>query len=77
MAKSIHAIFSALEAWAEVDQDATRAFVVVRPDEAHRFRYPGFIAMLLPHLDDGIFFQHAGRTAALRDRLANALLCVE
>ena len=69
MAKSIHAVFSAVEAWAEVDLDQTRAFVVVRPEEAHLFGYPGFIAQRLPHLDDGIFFAHAGRSATLRSRL--------
>lgn len=77
MAKSIHPIFSAIEAWAEVDQDSTRTFVVVQPDEAHLFGYPGFIAMRLPRLDDGVFFQHAGRAADLRARLANAPFYVE
>jgi hypothetical protein len=72
MAKSIHPVLTANEAWAEVDQDQTRAFVVVRPEEAHLFGYPGFIAMRLPHLDDGIFFRHPGRSCELRDRLANA-----
>ena len=73
MAKSIHAVLSAREAWVEVDQDQTRAFVVVRPEEAHLFGYPGFIAMRLPHLDDGIFFRHARRSSELQERLANAL----
>jgi len=77
LAKSIHPIFSAAEAWAEVDQDSTRAFVVVQPDEAHLFGYPGFVAMRLPRLDDGVFFQHAGRSAALRDRLATSPFYVE
>jgi hypothetical protein len=74
MAKSIHPVLTANEAWAEVDQDPTRAFVVVRPEEAHRFGYPGFIAMRLPHLDDGVFFRHAGRSWELKERLANAPL---
>ena len=72
MAKSIHPVLTANEAWAEVDQDQTRAFVVVRPEEAHLFGYPGFIAMRMPHLDDGIFFRHARRSSELRDRLADA-----
>ena len=73
LAKSIHAVFSAVAAWAEVDGDPTRAFVVVRLEQAHLFGYPGFIAMRLPRLDDGVFFQHAGRLRELKRRLLRAL----
>jgi hypothetical protein len=69
MAKSIHSVFSAVEAWAEVDKDQTRAFIVVRPDEAHLFGYPGFVAQRMPRLDDGVFFKHAGRSSELKNRL--------
>ncbi len=72
MAKSIHPVLTASEAWVEVDQDQTRAFVVVRADEAQLFGYPGFIAMRLPHLDDGVFFRNPWRSSELRERLAKA-----
>ena len=72
MAKSIHPVLTAKAAWVEVDVDRARAFIVVRPEEAHLFGYPGFIAMRLPRLDDGVFFQHAGRLRELRQRLEQA-----
>jgi hypothetical protein len=77
MAKSIHSVLTAQEAWAEVHGDKTRAFIVVRPEQAHLFGYPGFIAMRLPRLDDGVFFQHAGRLRELRQRLEQATRFVD
>ena len=69
---SQYPVLTAGEAWAAVHHDQSKAYVVVSLTEAHLFNYPGFVALQIPALDDGVFFKHPGRSAVQMRRLGPA-----
>lgn len=69
---SAHPVLTATDAWNAVHHDRTKAYVVVRPDEARLFSYPGFVALQSPALSDGVFFKHPGRSAVQMRRFGPA-----